>query len=106
MSVDNSTDSWSDDIVVLNRNDFSDFNEDSILPQSPETIRKIRAWLNPTNYDDEAGEHKKHLSSYLAGTGNWLLQSSAYKEWHTSKDYGMLWIRGTFQSVARSFSAS
>ena len=88
---------WDDDVVMLERDDVSDFNEENILPQSPETIIKIRKWLQPTNYDDEGSEHRKHLASHLSGTGSWLLSSAAYKEWHTSHEYGMLWIRGNIE---------
>jgi hypothetical protein len=64
--------------------DASNFNEENILPQSAETIIKTRKWLQPSNYDDEGSEHRKHLASHLSGTGSLLLSSAAYKEWHTS----------------------
>jgi hypothetical protein len=86
--------------------DISDFNEDSILPQSLETARKIRTWVSPINYDDEAGEHKKYLSLRLTCTKNSLLHSSADKEWHARKDYGMLWIEGcSTKLVINSYQA-
>jgi hypothetical protein len=74
-------------VVMLERDDVSDFNEENILPQSPETIIKIQKWLQPTNYDDEG---RNHLASHPLGTGSWLLSSAAYKEWYTSHEYGML----------------
>lgn len=85
---------WDDDVVVLTRDDVSDFNEENILPQPPETLKKIRDWLQPTDYDDEGSEYKKHRDSHLAGTGGWLLESSVYPEWQASQKHGMLWIRG------------
>jgi hypothetical protein len=95
---------WDDDMVMLQRDDVSDFNEENILPQPPETIIKIRKWLQPTNYDDEGSEHRKHLASHLSGTGSWLLSSAVYKEWHTSDEYGMLWIRGNLEVTRRKTS--
>lgn len=86
---------WEDDVVMLGYDTVSDYKEDYILPQSPDTLNKIRNWLQPINYDDEGSEYKKHLSSHLAGTGGWLISSTAYQEWNASHDYGMLWIRGT-----------
>ncbi|KAF2468345.1 ankyrin [Lindgomyces ingoldianus] len=85
---------WEQDAVLLGADDVSDFNEDNVLPQSPENIAKIRTWLQPTSYDDSDSEYKKHLSSHLAGTGAWLLSSLTYEEWHSSQDMSILWIRG------------
>ena len=87
---------WEDDAVLLDRDDVSDFNEENILPVSPETQANIRKWLQPTGYNDEGGEFKKHLSSHLDNTGNWLLDAPAYREWHSAKDIGILWIKGMF----------
>ena len=85
---------WEDDAVLLGRDDVSDFNEENILPQSPDTLAKIRKWLQPTCYDDENSEYSKHLSSHLNGTGLWLVRSDAYKEWFSNEEHGLLWIRG------------
>ncbi|KAL5350008.1 hypothetical protein ACLOAV_005044 [Pseudogymnoascus australis] len=86
--------SWEDDAVLLGRNDVSDFNDGNILPQPPETLAKIRKWLNPTAYDGKDSEFAKHLASHLAGTGLWVRNSTAYMEWHTGTEHGLLWIRG------------
>lgn len=85
---------WEDDAILLDRDDVSDFNEENILPVSPEERAKIRKWLQPTAYNDEGGEFKKHLSSHLRNTGQWLLDSPTYKQWHSSKDDGILWVKG------------
>jgi hypothetical protein len=85
---------WEEDAVILERDDISDFNEANILPQPPEVLAKIRAWLQPTSYDDEGCEYKKHLSCHVAGTGGWILASSAYMKWRSTHKCGMLWIRG------------
>lgn len=85
---------WEDDAVLLGRDDVSGYNEDNILPQSPDTLVKVRNWLRPTAYCSEESEFKKHLASHLDGTGQWLLDSQTYKDWHDSKENGLLWIRG------------
>nr|XP_036584003.1 ankyrin repeat-containing protein [Colletotrichum truncatum]KAF6793262.1 ankyrin repeat-containing protein [Colletotrichum truncatum] len=95
-----------DEPVVLSRDDVSDYNEDNILPQSPETLSEIRKWLQPTSYDDKSSEFKKHLSSHVAGTGQWLLSSDTYREWHDSYQNGLLWIRGIPGSGKSVFAAT
>ncbi|CAG9998801.1 unnamed protein product [Clonostachys byssicola] len=83
-----------EDAVIIGRDDVSDFNEENILPQPAHVQEAIRSWLKPTSYDAENGEFKKHLASYLPGTGEWLLESPTFREWHQSQDQGMLWIKG------------
>ena len=98
---------WDDDAVILGCDDVRDFNEENILPQSPEVITQIRAWLQPTAYDDERSEFRKHLTSHLAGTGDWLLSSNSFRDWRSSRYNGMLWIRGEYQpSLAIDFAPS
>ncbi|CAI0652637.1 unnamed protein product [Colletotrichum noveboracense] len=95
-----------DDPVILTNDDVRDYNEDNILPQTPETLAKIRKWLQPTAYDDDSSEYKKHISFHLDGTGNWLLSSPSYRTWHDSGDDGLLWIRGIPGSGKSVFAAS
>ncbi|CAH0023752.1 unnamed protein product [Clonostachys rhizophaga] len=83
-----------EDAVIIGRDDVSDFNEENILPQPAHVQEAIRSWLKPTSYDAENGEYKKHLASYLPGTGEWLLESPTFREWHQSQNQGMLWIKG------------
>ena len=85
---------WEHDAVLLDRDDVSDFNEENILPVSQEERVKIREWLQPTAYNDEGGEFRKHLSSHLDNTGTWLLDEPAYRQWHSTTDDGILWIKG------------
>ncbi|KAK4447258.1 ankyrin repeat-containing protein [Podospora aff. communis PSN243] len=99
-------DDWDKDAVILGRDDVSDFNEENILPQTPAILAKIRAWLQPTEYDNEGGEFRKHLASHLPGTGDWLFSSDVYKQWHSSQDKGLLWIRGIPGSGKSVFAAS
>jgi hypothetical protein len=85
---------WEHDAVLLDRDDVSDFNEENILPVSPDKRADIRKWLQPTVYNDEGSEFRKHLSSHLDNTGNWLLDAPRYRQWHSAKDNGILWIKG------------
>ncbi|KAH7109414.1 ankyrin repeat-containing domain protein [Dendryphion nanum] len=83
-----------EDAVVVGHSDALEFSHDDVLPQPPEVIKKIRSWLQPTNFDGEGSEYDKHLASHLVGTGSWFLASDVYKDWHSSKEHGMLWARG------------
>ncbi|KAK5653030.1 hypothetical protein OQA88_9316 [Cercophora sp. LCS_1] len=106
MAPADQNDGWDRDAVILGRDDVSDFNGENILPLPEEELAKIRAWLKPTNYDHEGGEFKRHQASHLAGTGGWLFASDAYRQWHSSKDKGLLWIRGIPGSGKSVFAAS
>ncbi|KAH7127344.1 putative ankyrin repeat protein [Dactylonectria macrodidyma] len=85
-----------DDAVFIDRDDISNYNPGQILPESPEHIRKIRSWLQPTSYNDVGGEYRKHLASHLSGTGAWLTSSDVYQEWlqGDGDGEGLLWIKG------------
>ncbi|KAJ6779609.1 hypothetical protein PWT90_05623 [Aphanocladium album] len=85
---------WEDDAVYLGRDDVSDFNPDNILPLPEDKLEKVRAWLQPTAYEDEDGEFRRHLASHLHGTGEWLVQSREYLRWHDDQNNGLLWVRG------------
>lgn len=89
-----------DGVVVLGHGDVSDFNEDNILPETPDTLKKIHEWLNPTAYDGPGSEYRKHSALHLANTGSWLLSSDAYFRWRSSREDGVLWIRGTSEILA------
>ncbi|RWA09204.1 hypothetical protein EKO27_g5912 [Xylaria grammica] len=93
MSSDSTSDSGSD-VVLIDRDDISDYNPDHILPVSANDIVGIRGWLQPTAYDDRFGEYQKHLASHAAGTGIWLTSSTTYREWLRSRQLGTLWVKG------------
>ncbi|EQB47728.1 hypothetical protein CGLO_13115 [Colletotrichum gloeosporioides Cg-14] len=82
------------DAVVIGRDDISDYNPDQILPEPPEVIENLRAWLQPTKYDVESGEYRKHLSSHAPGTGEWITSNSTYNHWLKDEEQGLLWIKG------------
>ncbi|KAI7774252.1 hypothetical protein LA080_009029 [Diaporthe eres] len=83
-----------DEAVIIDRDDVSNYNTEQILPESPEVIQNLRAWLKPTSYDLESSEYRKHLGSHAPGTGDWLTTSRSYKDWLQSEDTGLLWIKG------------
>lgn len=84
----------SDDAVVIDRDDISNYNPDHILPQDPDVLRKIRAWLGATSYDLPGGEFRKHQASHVSGTGSWLTASGPYRRWVNGDAHGLLWIKG------------
>ncbi|KAK1502160.1 hypothetical protein CTAM01_05598 [Colletotrichum tamarilloi] len=83
-----------DDAVIIDRDDVSNYNPEQILPETPEVIQELRAWLKPTSYDFESSEYRKHLGSHIPGTGDWLTASHSYKQWLQSEDTGLLWVKG------------
>ncbi|KAF9877412.1 hypothetical protein CkaCkLH20_05112 [Colletotrichum karsti] len=82
------------DAVVIDHDDVSNYNPDHVLPEPPEVIKNLRAWLKPTAYDLESGEYRKHLASHAPGTGDWVTSTAMYQEWLQSQDRGLLWIKG------------
>jgi hypothetical protein len=82
------------DIVVIGRDDTSNYNPEYVLPESEDTIAGIREWLRPTEYSHESGEFRKHLAFHLEGTGEWLHRSENYQHWYQNSEDGLLWIKG------------
>ncbi|KAF5584432.1 ankyrin [Fusarium pseudocircinatum] len=83
-----------DDVVVVDRLAIADYNEPNILPQEEATLRRLQDWLRPTKHKEDGSELKKHSSSHLEGTSQWLLDSPVFQQWHDSRSDGILWIRG------------
>lgn len=81
------------DFVVLGDEDLGGYNAAGILPESLETIQKIQQWLKPTDFAADSSEYKKHLNSYVVGTGNWIQQTDIYQKWHSSPESSSLWIK-------------
>jgi hypothetical protein len=86
--------SASEDGVLIDRDDISNYNPEQILPENPSVIRAIRSWLDPTDYSLDSGEYHKHLASHMPGTGSWLTSSDNYHEWLDRKEHGLLWVKG------------
>ncbi|KAJ8118880.1 hypothetical protein OPT61_g215 [Boeremia exigua] len=83
-----------EDVIVIGRDDISNYNPAQVLPESPEQIKKIRSWLQATDYAHASGEYRKHLASHMSGTGSWLTSSATYKQWLSVPDNTTLWIKG------------
>jgi ankyrin repeat protein len=60
----------------------------------PEALADIRAWLQPTDYNAESSEFRRHLSSQAPGTGLWIVHTPQFHQWHDLSDHGSLWIKG------------
>jgi hypothetical protein len=88
------SDSEDGDAVLVGPGDIRDFNEQDILPLPAHELNKVRDWLQPTHYDHEKSEFSRHLASYLQDTGQWLISTSTYKQWHPGDENGLLWIKG------------
>ncbi|SPJ72943.1 uncharacterized protein FTOL_02672 [Fusarium torulosum] len=78
----------------VNTADEYDFVDHADTALSPETVAKLREWLQPTDYLAESGEYRRHLLSQAPGTGLWLCETNEYRKWHDSQDHGSLWIKG------------
>ncbi|CAH0055349.1 unnamed protein product [Clonostachys solani] len=82
------------DALIIGHDDISNYNPEQILPESPETLQKIRGWLKPTAYNAPGGEYEKHLKSHVQGTGTWLTSNETYAKWLRGSEEGLLWIQG------------
>ncbi|CAF3597194.1 unnamed protein product [Fusarium graminearum] len=83
-----------DDVVVVDQLHIADYNEANILPQEKTTLKRLLKWLNPTKYEGDGSELKKHATSHLQGTSQWLIDSPIFEQWHRGNSHGILWIRG------------
>lgn len=87
--------SWEDDAVFLAPDDVHDFNEDNILPLPAAELAKVRTWLQPTDYEGDGSELRKHTMAHLDGTCEWFLEGTAYRDWQSAgNEQRLLWIRG------------
>ncbi len=94
------------DMDVIGSDDIHTYNPANILPQPPDVLHKIRKWLDPTPYDHEGGEYRRHLASHAPGTGQWLTDTETYQKWHApGGDHGLLWIKGIPGSGKSVFAA-
>ena len=76
--------------MVLGAEDVQGFNDGGLLPLSSEDLDKIQQWLLPTDYSADSSEYRKHLTSYLPGTGDWILETENYMRWQESSEYESL----------------
>ncbi|KAJ5088344.1 hypothetical protein N7456_011960 [Penicillium angulare] len=59
-----------------------------------ETIQELKEWLEKTDSDSPASEYRKHINSHAQGTGEWILETSQYKQWTETDGVRNLWVRG------------
>ncbi|KAL2200120.1 hypothetical protein P885DRAFT_73956 [Corynascus similis CBS 632.67] len=66
-------------MAIIGPDDVKNYNPDNILPETPEVIDRIRKWLEPTPYDHDGGEYRRHLTSHVDGTGQWFIATDTYQ---------------------------
>ena len=75
---------------------MSDSDQDFVIVDQPDIspkIAELTSWLQPTDYLAEYSDFRKHLSSHVPGTGEWLEKTPEYQQWHDSESYGSLWLK-------------
>lgn len=80
----------SDDFVLINN---SDIEGSKVLGVKPGVVLKLKKWLEPTDYDSDVSEYKKHLNAHVQGTAQWVLETEQYQKWHGTDHIGDIWIR-------------
>jgi hypothetical protein len=48
-------------------------------------------WLSPSSF---CGPYDQHCEAHLEGSGEWLLSSEKYRNWKSSNESDLLWVRG------------
>ncbi|KAF4635278.1 hypothetical protein G7Y89_g2831 [Cudoniella acicularis] len=81
----------SEDYVVLTA---SDGDESPNQVEKVAVIKRIKAWLSPTEFESETSEYQKHVNAHVQGTGQWVLETDQFKRWIRTGEIGDLWIRG------------
>jgi hypothetical protein len=87
-----------EDVVLIDNDGVRDLNTGNILPLSNDEKRRIRDWLNPTQYDNDGSEYQRHRSAHLTGTGSWVFSSASYQQWYNHHEDSVLWIRGEYRT--------
>lgn len=82
------------------------FGQNSTEKPKLKSIEELRIWLNPTDYLSPGNEYMKHLNSHVAGTGDWLRDSEAFRRWEDGTEKGCIWVKGIPGSGKSVFAAS
>ena len=64
-----------------------------IAAEKKPDLKKIRAWLSPTDYMAPSSEFNRHLQSQAPGTGEWIRETAQFTQWHISPTHGSIWIK-------------
>ncbi|CEJ90119.1 hypothetical protein VHEMI05923 [[Torrubiella] hemipterigena] len=84
---------WEDTAVFIEHVDINDSGSTiELLP--PHKIDDILRRLGPTKYRAKGSCFNKYLEARIPGTGQWILESPRYREWHDKEENGLLWIKG------------
>ncbi|KAF7945155.1 hypothetical protein EAE96_009934 [Botrytis aclada] len=75
-------------------------------PISHDQLRKIEAWLEPTDYLNDSSEFNRHIASRAPGIGLWVCDTPQYQQWHNTDDHGSLWVKGVPGAGKSVISAS
>ncbi|TEY28027.1 hypothetical protein BOTCAL_1064g00020 [Botryotinia calthae] len=73
---------------------------------NPDELRKIEAWLEPTDYLNDSSEFNRHIASRAPDTGLWVCDTTQYQQWHNTGDQGSLWVKGVPGAGKSVISAS
>ncbi|TEY39691.1 hypothetical protein BOTCAL_0454g00020 [Botryotinia calthae] len=100
----------SDEFEII---ESGDIVKQMLADQKPD-LDKIIKWLNPTDYLAPSSEFNRHASSKARDTGEWIRETSQFKQWHSSADHGSIWIKAVpgagksvlAASMAQSLSAN
>ncbi len=71
------------------------------IPLSQSELDDILRWLEPTNYEADSSELKRHLLGRAPGTGTWLYETERYRQWRESPSHRGLWVKGPRGPVSR-----
>ncbi|KAM0310091.1 hypothetical protein ACHAO8_008412 [Botrytis cinerea] len=97
MSSEESENSYAEDVDIAGQQNCS---------LNPDELRKIEAWLEPTDYLNDSSEFNRHIASRAPGTGLWICDTPQYQKWHNTGDQGSLWVKGVPGAGKSVISAS
>ncbi|KAM0162193.1 hypothetical protein ACHAPG_001890 [Botrytis cinerea] len=97
MSSEESENLYADDVDIVGQQNCS---------LNPDELRKIEAWLEPTDYLNDSSEFNRHIASRAPGTGLWICDTPQYQKWHNTGDQGSPWVKGVAGAGKSVVSAS
>lgn len=97
MSSEESESLYAEDVDIVGHQDCS---------LNPDELRKIEAWLEPTDYLNDSSEFNRHIASRAPGTGLWICDTPQYQQWHNTGGQGSFWVKGVPGAGKSVISAS